>query len=33
VAILATHDAELGNRLRAWRQTRSREVLDTELPG
>jgi 5-(carboxyamino)imidazole ribonucleotide mutase len=33
VAILANHDAELGNRLRAWRQARSREVLEAELPG
>ena len=32
VAILAGHDPELGNRLRAWRQARSREVLEAELP-
>jgi 5-(carboxyamino)imidazole ribonucleotide mutase len=32
VAILAGHDAELGDRLRAWRTARSREVLETELP-
>ncbi|MGC2404522.1 MAG: 5-(carboxyamino)imidazole ribonucleotide mutase [Acidobacteriaceae bacterium] len=33
VAILANHDADLGNRLRAWRQARTREVLDAELAG
>jgi 5-(carboxyamino)imidazole ribonucleotide mutase len=33
IAILAIHDADLGNRLRAWRLARSREVLETELPG
>jgi len=32
VAILAGHDAELGDRLRAWRLARSREVLEAELP-
>jgi phosphoribosylcarboxyaminoimidazole (NCAIR) mutase len=32
VAILAGHDVELGNRLRAWRAARSQEVLQTELP-
>ena len=32
VAILAGHDPELGNRLRAWRAARSQEVLETELP-
>jgi 5-(carboxyamino)imidazole ribonucleotide mutase len=32
IAILAGHDAELGNRLRAWREARSQEVLETELP-
>ena len=33
VAILAGHDPELGNRLRAWRLARSQEVLEMELPG
>ncbi len=33
VAILAGHDAELGNRLRSWREARRREVLEAELPG
>ena len=33
VAILAGHDPELGSRLRAWRQARAQEVLETELPG
>jgi 5-(carboxyamino)imidazole ribonucleotide mutase len=33
VAILAGQEPELGNRLRAWRQARSQEVLDAELPG
>jgi 5-(carboxyamino)imidazole ribonucleotide mutase len=33
VAILAGHDPDLGNRLRAWRQARAQEVLDTELAG
>ena len=32
VAILAVNDPELGNRLRAWRHARSREVLEAELP-
>jgi 5-(carboxyamino)imidazole ribonucleotide mutase len=32
IAILAGNDAELGNRLRAWRQARGQEVLETELP-
>jgi 5-(carboxyamino)imidazole ribonucleotide mutase len=32
VAILAGNDAELGHRLRAWRETRRREVLEAELP-
>jgi 5-(carboxyamino)imidazole ribonucleotide mutase len=32
VAILAGHDAALGHRLRAWREARSQEVLQTELP-
>jgi 5-(carboxyamino)imidazole ribonucleotide mutase len=32
VAILAGHDVELGNRLRAWRLARSQEVSETELP-
>jgi len=29
---MAGHDPELGNRLRSWRQARSQEVLETELP-
>jgi 5-(carboxyamino)imidazole ribonucleotide mutase len=33
VAILAGHDPELGDRLRSWRQARSQEVLQAELPG
>jgi len=33
VAILAGRDAELGNRLRSWREARRREVLEAELPG
>jgi 5-(carboxyamino)imidazole ribonucleotide mutase len=33
VAILAINNLELGNRLRGWRQARSREVLEAELPG
>jgi 5-(carboxyamino)imidazole ribonucleotide mutase len=33
VAILAAHNPELSGRLRAWRQARSREVLEAELPG
>jgi 5-(carboxyamino)imidazole ribonucleotide mutase len=32
IAILAGHDRELGNRLRAWRQARTQEVMDAELP-
>jgi 5-(carboxyamino)imidazole ribonucleotide mutase len=32
VAILASHDAELGKRLWAWRKARAREVMETELP-
>jgi 5-(carboxyamino)imidazole ribonucleotide mutase len=32
VAILAGQDPGLGARLRSWRQARSREVLETELP-
>jgi 5-(carboxyamino)imidazole ribonucleotide mutase len=32
-AILATSDAALGNRLRAWREARAKEVLAQELPG
>ena len=32
VAILAGNDAELGHRLRAWREARRQEVLQTELP-
>jgi len=32
VAILAGNDAELGDRLRAWRLARTREVLEAELP-
>lgn len=31
-AILATHDAELGKRLQAWRAARAEEVLSQELP-
>ena len=33
VAILAVHDQDLGQRLLAWRQARSQEVMDAELPG
>lgn len=33
VAILAIEDRLLGQRLQAWRQARSQEVMDTELPG
>ena len=32
IAILAGHDRELGNRLRAWRQARTQEVMEAELP-
>src|SRR5271156_4364328 len=31
--ILALHDEKLRGRLRAWRQARAQEVLETELPG
>jgi 5-(carboxyamino)imidazole ribonucleotide mutase len=33
VAILAGQDPALGDRLRAWRRDRSREVMEAELPG
>jgi 5-(carboxyamino)imidazole ribonucleotide mutase len=32
IAILAGHDPALGERLRAWRGARTREVLEAELP-
>lgn len=32
-SILATRDRELGDRLRAWREARAKEVLAQELPG
>jgi 5-(carboxyamino)imidazole ribonucleotide mutase len=32
VAILAIHDTDLGKRLHSWRQARSREVREAELP-
>ena len=31
-AILATHDAQLGRRLHAWREARANEVLSQQLP-
>jgi 5-(carboxyamino)imidazole ribonucleotide mutase len=33
ISILALEDANLGNRLRSWREARKQEVLEQELPG